>query len=274
MPFEGFPRNVRATSVPDPLFNSLLEEIEDLAEIKVTLRIVWLLGQKRGRSRYVSEHDLLADSTLLRSLANNSGDPLDRIRHGLALAVTRGTFLRHAPMEESEGSYYLLNTEENRRMLVNRTAGFLPDALSGNDIAVGPPPNRIRAGSTKVSIFSLYEDNIGTFGPLIAQQLAEAEDRYPPPWIDEAFRLAINENKRSWSYISGILRRWAAEGKGGRREPENDSPSELPGVGVKAGATLWETEGAHYGERGRYPEEDDRQKHLEDYRRRWNREPR
>ena len=48
MSFEGFPSNVRQTPVPDPLFNQLLEEIQDLGELKVTLRAIWLLGQKRG----------------------------------------------------------------------------------------------------------------------------------------------------------------------------------------------------------------------------------
>ena len=43
MPFEGFPRNVRAPPVPDPIFNSLLEEIEDLAELKVPCAD-WLLA--------------------------------------------------------------------------------------------------------------------------------------------------------------------------------------------------------------------------------------
>lgn len=262
MPFDGFPRNVRATAVPDPFFNSLLEEIEDLAELKVTLRVVWLMGQKRGHTKYVYEGEMLADATLARSLRGAGGDPLERIRHGLALAVTRGTLLRHSPLDAPAERYYLLNTEQNRRRLENREAGFQPSGLSGNEAPVGPLPGGSRSGITEVNIYDLYENNIGTFGPLIAQQLTEAEDRYPPNWIDEAFRLAVNENKRSWSYIAAILRRWAAEGKtGGRgqpRETREESPSELPGVGVKAGATLWEADGRQHGEPGRYSEEDER----------------
>ena len=184
MHFEGFPRNVRATAVPDPFFNSLLEGIDDLAEWKVTLRLLWLLGRKRGQYRYVSETELLADETLLRSLRNGGGDSADQIRHGLAQAVTRGTLVRHSSGESPEGRYYLLNTEENRRRLSNGTEDFRPARFEPSEPATSPDHGRSRSGSAEINIFDLYENNIGTFGPIMAQQLAEAEDRYPPGWIE------------------------------------------------------------------------------------------
>ena len=249
---------MRLTPVPDPFFNSLLEEIEDLAELKVTLRMIWLLGQKRGHLRFVAEGELLADATLARALASMGGDPVEHIKHGLALAVTRGTLLRHSSSEAPEERHYLLNTEENRRRLADGATPLRPGNFRRDDVAVGMPSNRNRGGTTEVNIYDLYENNIGTFGPLIAQQLAEAEDRYPPNWIEDAFKVAVNENKRSWSYIAAILRRWGAEGRGQLPQERDAAPSELPGVGVKAGATLWEEDGRQHGEPGRYSEEDDR----------------
>ena len=117
MAFGGFPRNVRATPVPDPVFNSLLEEIEDPAELKVTLRLIWLLGQKRGQVRFVAESELLNDATLIRGLQILGGDPRERIRQGLNLALTRGTLLRHDQPDAASNRFYLLNTEDNRRRL-------------------------------------------------------------------------------------------------------------------------------------------------------------
>lgn len=268
MPFDGFPRNVRATPVPDPLFNSLLEEIDDLAELKVTLRTVWLLGQKRGQARYLSEGELLGDVTLARSMTKTSADPVEQVRQGLAMAVARGTLLKHSAGNAQEEHYYLLNSEENRRRLAGRASFTQPGNLIQPDAAVEPPSERSQGGPREVNIYDLYENNIGTFGPLIAQQLGEAEDRYPPNWIEDAFKLAVNENKRSWSYISGILRRWGAEGRGQRKEKRDESPSETPGVGVKAGATLWEAEGRQHGEPGRYSEKDDGPRIPEDFQRR------
>ena len=258
MPSDWFPRNVRATAVPDPLFNSLLEEIEDLAELKVTLRLIWLLGRKRGQARYVSEDELLEDGTLLRGFRDTGGDPKERIRQGLALAVTRGTVLRHSPEDSPDQRCYLLNTEENRRRVASGAPLAGHNDLTEDNAPGVSPARRNAVESSEVNIYDLYENNIGTFGPLVAQQLAEAEDRYPPNWIEDAFKLAVNENKRSWNYIAGILRRWGAEGRGQQRETGDETPSEQPGVGVKAGATLWEADGRQHGEPGRHTEEDNR----------------
>lgn len=255
MPFEGFPRNVRVTPVPDPVFNSLLEEIEDLAELKVTLRLIWLLGQQRGQVRYVAERDLLGDSTIQAALQGLGGDPQERIRQALALGVTRGTLLRQSSVDSNE-RFYLLNSEDNRRVLATRTANFAPAGIGPVDPVAGQQP--ARGGGNVASIYDLYENNIGTIGPLMAEQLAEAEERYPPRWVEEAFGIAIIENKRSWRYIAGILRRWAAEGRGGGEAREEASPDPPPGVGVKAGATLWEGDGRQHGEPGRHSEKDDR----------------
>ncbi len=64
------------------------------------------------------------------------------------------------------------------------------------------------------NIFPLYEQNIGLLPPLVAEELREAGERYPAEWVEEAFRLATQQNKRKWSYIRAILRRWETEGKG------------------------------------------------------------
>ena len=63
------------------------------------------------------------------------------------------------------------------------------------------------------NIFVLYEQNIGLLTPLIADQLKDAADQYPQEWIEAAFREAVQHNKRNWSYISAILRRWETEGR-------------------------------------------------------------
>ena len=265
MAFAGFPRNVRATPVPDPVFNSLLEEIDDPAELKVTLRLIWLLGQKRGQVRFASENELLNDGTLLKGLQSLGGDPRERIRQGLNLALTRETLLRHVQQDGPGDRFYLLNTEANRRRLENRQAlvespGRNPEPL------VDEPADSMAVNRS--SIYDLYENNIGTFGPMLAEQLAEAEESYPSRWIEEAFRLAVHENKRSWSYISAILRRWAAEGKIELKTAFDAQPEDHPGVGVKGGATLWEADGRKHGEPGRHTEADNRPGIPEDYQRR------
>jgi DNA replication protein len=70
-----------------------------------------------------------------------------------------------------------------------------------------------RADVERPNIFVLYEQNIGLLQPMIAEELQEAEQSYPAGWIEEAFRIAAEQNVRKWRYIREILERWATEGK-------------------------------------------------------------
>jgi len=65
----------------------------------------------------------------------------------------------------------------------------------------------------RLSIFDLYEQNIGLLQPLLAEELLEAERTYPESWIRDAFRIAVQSNARRWRYIASILERWARDGK-------------------------------------------------------------
>ena len=49
--------------------------------------------------------------------------------------------------------------------------------------------------------------------PMIADERKEAEKQYPAGWLEDAFREAVELNKRNWRYVARILERWSAEGK-------------------------------------------------------------
>ena len=244
MAFSGFTHGTLFTPVPNPLFGPLLERIQDLAELKVTLRGLWLFHRKRGRLRLLYQDEFLNDLALLRGLKGPGRDAREEIRRGLELTVARGTFLLYRVGEDGvstsgKDQVYFLNNDAGRAAVTQLRRDrdlVLPDDQSlqrGHD---EEPPDE------KPSIFALYESNVGSLSPLLAEQLKEAEDTYSQPWIVDAFRIAVAENKRSWRYIAGVLRRWAAEGK-------DD------------------------GKFGRHPQKDNRQKYLEDYQRRWNGPP-
>ena len=220
MSFDGFPRNVLATPVPDPLFNSLLEQIEDLAELKVTLRAIWLLGQKRGAFRTLNEDELLNDPTLLKGVKSLDGGPQERLRQGLEQAVTRGTLLRHLPESDSDSRsntatdkpLYLLNTEAGRRELARRQAGSGVTPNAEHRLAYAEPDSAEPAADTRPNIFALYEDNIGTIGVMIAEELKEAEERYPSQ-VD--FRCLQNSRSREQTELGLYLHHPAALGQRG-----------------------------------------------------------
>ena len=216
--FQGFPRGVRATPVPDPLLGVLLEGIDDLAELKVTLRAFWLAAQRKGPLPAVPQDEFLNDRVLVEGLKGQDRSASDAIRRGLDAAVRRRTLLR---FRDSKGAiHYAINTEPNRQAMGTGQPVQVPKEPVGSGLPY-ELANRVRP-----NIYALYENNIGTMTPTVAEQLKEAEGEYSQAWIREAFEIAASRNKRSWGYIAAILRSWAEEGredgKSRRYSPENN----------------------------------------------------
>ena len=222
--FAGFPAGKQPyCPVPNLFFSELLPDIDHLGELKVTLHVFWLLAQKSGERRYVSGRELASDRRLLAGLAppsSHSGaarQPADALRDALERAVARGTLLRVTTGEDAEHrDWYFVNSEKGRRAVEELLAGKWTPA------EVGQP---VHLQAQRPNIFVLYEQNIGPLTQLLAEELMEAEDTYPASWIEDAFREAVELNKRSWRYIQRILERWAAEGKEdetSRRSDEGD----------------------------------------------------
>lgn len=245
--FAGFPAGKNPyVPVPEVFFTVLLPEIEDMAELKVTLHLFWLLAQKKGEPRCVSDRELLSDPVLLRSL-KRKGDPRpveERLQRGLEQAIARGTVLRiflkllnDVSDEEELVGWYFFNTARSRKVVQELQGGeVLPASLLAMEAepvtqeisvetASGGASGRTRAYThmetpahvqvqiERPNIFILYEQNIGLLSPLIADELKEAAEQYPIEWIEAAFREAVLHNKRKWSYIRAILRRWETEGR-------------------------------------------------------------
>ncbi len=227
--FAGFPTSARATPVPNLFFARLLPRIETVEEMLVTLYFFYAQGlaPQAGRRRrsppFLTRRELAADATLARALANlcavpagrqdDDGEALDR---GLALALERGSLLRvEARAEGLSEELYLLATPYNRRAV---------PGLAGEDLPLEEPLPPA-APAEPANIFALYEENVGAITPLIADDLKDAEERYPPQWVEAAFREAVSLNKRNWRYVHSILRRWEAEGpdyEEAGRDPETD----------------------------------------------------
>jgi DnaD/phage-associated family protein len=214
--FAGFPAGGRATTVPSVFFSHVLPHVGDEAELRVTLYAFYALGRRKGYPRFVTLNELRAESPLIASLGEDHG--VERIEEGLALAVERGTLLTLTVEQGGHAEHlYLLNTPSGRRAV---------EQLRDGRIEVGRvlPPVQEAPLLERANIYQLYEENIGPLSPIVAQELHEAEELYPPAWIEEALAEAALQNKRSWRYAAAILQRWATEGR--KRETAGRDPGE------------------------------------------------
>lgn len=197
--FSGFPEGKAPTvRLPDQLFTELVPQMDDLHELQVTLLVLRRLAQLRGAAApWVTRAELWSDPVVQAALGP-AGEPT--LEEALARAVARGTLLE-ASWERGDGvveQRYFANSPRGRAAVDALRRGHSPARA-----AVPERPN----------IFTLYEQNIGPLTPLLSEDLKEAEQTYPPAWVEEAFREAVRLNKRNWKYIRAILEHWRTEGK-------------------------------------------------------------
>ncbi len=206
--FGGFAESGRTIPLPREFFSRLLNEVGDLVELKLTLYLLWRVHLKRSYPRVVARREILADRGFLSGLAI-PGEPVrETLARGLRLVTARGTFLQlRVKIDDRAESLFLVNTPGNRKAADRIVAGeLLPELRDVRPVDPSLPLER-------PNIFRLYEQNVGILTPLIADQLRDAENTFPPDWVEEAFREAVTRNRRNWRYIQKILERWASEGK-------------------------------------------------------------
>jgi DnaD/phage-associated family protein len=198
---------VRATRIPNQFFNELLPAIDHVAELKVTLYCFWRLYHKEGDVRYVRRSEIEADKVFMAGLGKRTQEATQALADALERATARGTLL-HVSLEGGDGEddLYFVNTPKSRAAVEGIQRGEwhpADDPHAPFDLSIERP-----------NIFTLYEQNVGPLTPLIAEQLRDIEETYPEQWIHEAITIAVENNKRSLAYVSAILERWRAEGKG------------------------------------------------------------
>lgn len=215
--FDGFPAGeLRFTAVPDLFFARLLPQIDNLVELKLILHFLWV--HYRQARQGISKNELLTDETLVQSLALIDDEVEQAVTLGLSRAVAHKMLL-HAQVETEDGRHdlYFLNSERGRLARAKVEEGEVGVvAISGLEVA--PPTKR-------PNIFELYEDNIGLISPILADELKDAENIYSPEWIEDAFKIAVENNVRKWSYIRAILERWATSGRELAKEQQPETVS-------------------------------------------------
>jgi DNA replication protein len=205
--FKGFPSSrIRLTPVPGPFFTELLPQIDHLGELKVTLYVFWQLDHREGTFRALRRVDFTGDESFMQGLGRSPRAAETILDEALERAVGRGTLLKAVlPDGESTESFYLLNSPKGRAAIAAIERG------EWSPLGEVQPP--VTLDMERPNIFRLYEENFGPLTPLIADTLRDAENTYPPDWIEDAIRISVELNKRSWRYAEAILKRWQSEGR-------------------------------------------------------------
>jgi DnaD/phage-associated family protein len=201
--FKGFTDSETFTQLPDNFFQQLLKEIDDVAELKITLYFLWRIEHMDGPFRALCETDFEPKEI---------GLVADEIKLGLEKAVKRGSILKSRHAAEV---FYFLNSPRGRAAAEAFAKGQWRKSAG---ILSAPPVER-------PNVFKLYEENIGPLTPLIADALKDAEELYQAGWIMDAIELAVKNNKRNWKYCEAILKRWKEEGRAEKQAGRDDKKS-------------------------------------------------
>ena len=102
MKFKGFSDSETFTQVPDSFFHHLLKEIDDAAELKVTIYFLWRVEHIEGPFKALCETDFDG---------KDLGLAADGIRLGLEKAIQRGSILTST---HEADVFYFLNSPRGR----------------------------------------------------------------------------------------------------------------------------------------------------------------
>lgn len=223
-PIKGFPLpdDFATTRVPNAVLGRVLSTIDDADEIKLILRAIWLLEHQRGYPRYITRNDLRRDRILSVTIPDQSD--FDQI---LKSAIERGVFVEASI---NNNTCLMLNTESARRASIEVSP--LTGSLNEDNNGWETPAASTRSDDA----FRTYEENIGILSPMIRQSILAALEDFTDEDITHAVRIAVENESRSWSFVAGVLRRWARDGiphertdrtAGGESDRERISQAEL-----------------------------------------------
>jgi len=220
MTFPGFSEdNPNKIRIPEQFFRQVLSEIDDLDELKLTLYTFWRLDRMEGPVHYLRISDLMNDSKFIQPKGIDLDTARTAIANDIKKAVRRGTLLQaELNLEEGQEKIICLNSPKGRAVIEAIQRG----EWNTTDSTYQP----IDIYSEHPNIFQLYEANIGPLTPMIADALRDAEKTYQANWIEDAFRIAVERNKRNWHYIEAILHRWQEGGRDDRKDKQDRRDTE------------------------------------------------
>jgi len=219
MPVANFPEEPNSqVKIPMQLFRQLLYDVDDLNELKLALFVFLRLDRMEGPFHYLRFTDLEKDAQLTKSIGSDVDPNRSALRDALQSAVRHGVLLQaEVPDQNRSEKIICLNSPKGQAMV---------EAIRRGEWRMPESPESTVFYPEHPNIFQLYEANIGPLTPMIADALRDAEKTYQANWIEDAFRIAVERNKRNWHYIEAILHRWQEGGRDDRKDQQDRRDTE------------------------------------------------
>ncbi len=215
MTFSGFTEDISSqVHIPEQFFRQVLFEIDNIDELKLTMYFFWRFEHMEGNFHYLRLSDLLRDEFFVQSMGGGPRKSRKTTLAALERAAKRGTLLQaDIPPKRNRDKMICLNSAKGRALIEAIQHGEWPKverlAQPGEFFSMHP------------NIFQMYEANIGPLTPMIADALRDAEKTYQADWIEDAFRIAVERNRRNLHYIEAILHRWQEGGRDDRKDQQD-----------------------------------------------------
>jgi len=150
--------------------------------------------------------------------------PAERVLAKRAAAKLRMSELRSREQTSEQAA----NVQGEQGQAVHARTGAIP--VTRNPLPVAPLPVPLAAATTSPVLALLskaYENGLGNLSVGVEDELRDWSERIPAngrgeKCVEYAFREAVAQNHRSWSYVAAILTRLEAEGW--PAEPEAVAP--------------------------------------------------
>jgi DnaD/phage-associated family protein len=121
--------------------------------------------------------------------------------------------LRQKDAERKRNSRGKKNESESSPEDIHRTSnGGSTESI--RDLNPNLNLNKDLKENTSTSVYVIYQNSIGMMNGTVKQMIDDDISLYTELWVEDAIKEAVRQNKNSYSYIQGILKKWKRDGRG------------------------------------------------------------
>ena len=104
-----------------------------------------------------------------------------------------------------------VESEGNPEDIHGTSEGHLAESI--RDLNPNLNLNKDLKENTSTSIYVMYQNSIGMMNSTVKQMIDDDISLYTEIWVEDAIKESVRQNKNSYSYIQGILKKWKRDGR-------------------------------------------------------------